>query len=531
MIRSFVRGSALAFRMLAAGCVILGTPVLADTPSVTNLVPAPGSFTNTNGIVFRWQFSSLAHAPQKTFRLLIGSPGFGWTNHDSGVVTSSATETTNTSVLADGIYEWKVMVTDQNDDQAETLPSSFGKDMTWPDQPEYVTPDGIFLSSSNQLLDINFRDNVQLSSVKYRIDGSGNEYVVATNINAISFTNDFSLAAAWNSCSRGLHTIDFIITDRAGGITYSATHFQFYKDDLPPGEPDFNTAECQWFQSSPTLDIDFWDIVALNRIEYRVDAGGGWLTLAENLPGVSYTTNWQLPPGVWTGLADGLHFIYFRVTDDAGLQYLTPDFPDAFALRKGSPPSTDFTCITNADNTATLTGYAGSGGPVIIPSSLGGLPVTCIGSFAFYCCTNLTGVTIPAAVTNIGEGAFYGCTALTEAYFKGEAPSLGAQAFSSDSQATVYYCPNMAGWGAMFGGRPTAQIYLQILAGDSFGIRTNTFGFTFAGASNMVVVVDGSTDLIHWDPLQTNSLAGGMCGFGDPLWTNHPARFYRVRWP
>ena len=51
-------------------------------------------------------------------------------------------------------------------------------------------------------------------------------------------------------------------------------------------------------------------------------------------------------------------------------------------------------------------------GAVAIPDALGGKPVTSIGDFAFYNCTNLTSVTIPDSVTSIGEDAFYGCSGL-----------------------------------------------------------------------------------------------------------------------
>jgi len=110
----------------------------------------------------------------------------------------------------------------------------------------------------------------------------------------------------------------------------------------------------------------------------------------------------------------------------AGLLILT--FPLAV-------PADDFTYITNADNTITITGYTGSGGNVTIPDTTNGLPVTVIGFGAFKSCTNLISVTIPKSVTSIGEGftllgpdgeygAFKGCTSLT--------------AISVDASNTVY---------------------------------------------------------------------------------------------
>jgi hypothetical protein len=34
-----------------------------------------------------------------------------------------------------------------------------------------------------------------------------------------------------------------------------------------------------------------------------------------------------------------------------------------------------------------------------------------------------------------------------------------------------------------------------------------------------------------WSPLQTNTATSDTLYFRDPGWTNHPACFYRVRWP
>lgn len=62
--------------------------------------------------------------------------------------------------------------------------------------------------------------------------------------------------------------------------------------------------------------------------------------------------------------------------------------------------------------------------------------VTSIGTYAFYTCSNLTGVDIPNTVTSIGESAFQGCVNLTSVTIPDSVTSINTSTFASCSGLT-----------------------------------------------------------------------------------------------
>jgi hypothetical protein len=164
---------------------------------------------------------------------------------------------------------------------------------------------------------------------------------------------------------------------------------------------------------------------------------------------------------------------------------------------------------------------------VTIPDS-----VTGIGGGALDECSSLSSATIGSAVTYIGDYFFTACPKLTGVYFRGNRPDVGSSVFSGDNNPIVYYLPGTTGWSANFAGDPTALWNPQVQPG-SLGLRTNQFGFNVTGSSNLVIVIEVSTNLANatWYPLQTNTLNGNPLYFSDPRWTNYGSRFYRMSWP
>ena len=95
----------------------------------------------------------------------------------------------------------------------------------------------------------------------------------------------------------------------------------------------------------------------------------------------------------------------------------------------------DYTYTTTA-GTVAITGYKGPGGPIIIPDTIEGLPVTSIADRAFFGCTIITRVEIPNTVTHVGDYAFYSCTRLASVGMPDSLTRIGEGAFSRCTSLT-----------------------------------------------------------------------------------------------
>ena len=133
-----------------------------------------------------------------------------------------------------------------------------------------------------------------------------------------------------------------------------------------------------------------------------------------------------------------------------------------------------------------------------------GTNVTSIGPQAFDGCSSLTNITIPASVSSIADWAFDSCLGLTSVLFQGNAPNLGGSNVFNRVHANVYYLPGAAGWGATFGGLPTALWIPPV----PYTFTTNNGAITitgYTGAGGAVTVptnINGYpvTSLGGWGP-------------------------------
>lgn len=92
---------------------------------------------------------------------------------------------------------------------------------------------------------------------------------------------------------------------------------------------------------------------------------------------------------------------------------------------------------TTSGGVVTITKYTGSTASVVIPSIIGGCPVTAIGSNAFEFKSSLASVVIPASVTNIGNYAFCYCTNLLTVIIPSTVTKIGAGAFAESTKLST----------------------------------------------------------------------------------------------
>lgn len=119
---------------------------------------------------------------------------------------------------------------------------------------------------------------------------------------------------------------------------------------------------------------------------------------------------------------------------------------------QGNQNTTDSTGLTfssNGNGTCTLTGLgACRDSCVVIPTtSPSGDRVTAIGPQAFYNCTGVTVVQIPATVSTVGHLAFGGCTSLVYITVSSQNTSykdIGGVLYTADGKTLVHY-PAAAG--------------------------------------------------------------------------------------
>ncbi len=97
----------------------------------------------------------------------------------------------------------------------------------------------------------------------------------------------------------------------------------------------------------------------------------------------------------------------------------------------------------NGDAEVEIIGYLGSGGDVIVPSSIDGKPVTSLADYSFSYKTLVLTISLPSSVTNIGLYAFQSCPSLRSIDIDGSNPSYSSEdgVLYDKAVTTLNFCP------------------------------------------------------------------------------------------
>ena len=157
-----------------------------------------------------------------------------------------------------------------------------------------------------------------------------------------------------------------------------------------------------------------------------------------------------------------------------------------------------FTFTTN-NGTITITGYTGSGGAVVIPSTTNGYPIIGIGENAFAYISGPTSIAIPYSITNIADGAFGGCytlTVITVDASNSLYSSLAGVLFDKN-QTTLIACPSGIAGAYSIPGGVTGIEYAAFFASALTSVTipgsvVSIGGWAFSGSSLASVSIPNS---------------------------------------
>lgn len=128
-----------------------------------------------------------------------------------------------------------------------------------------------------------------------------------------------------------------------------------------------------------------------------------------DMPAVLVEMNGQGFDILWIGDSGDLYFLMFPNDDDTFVQQALEVGQSLRVFHRKDErvnPASDFDC-TAENGEVTITDYTGTREHVLIPSEIGGFPVTALADKAFYE-KHVTTVVVPDSVTEIGEACFSG---------------------------------------------------------------------------------------------------------------------------
>lgn len=407
-------------------------------------------------------------------------------------------------------------------------------------------------------------NNGAITITKYL--GSGGDVIIPAEINTLPVVA-ISTDAFWPQTTNFIAiTIPQTLTNFVGPDPFPSCNY-LVSISVHALNPVFSSADGVLFNKTKTTLIQY--PTSRNAADYILPAGvtavgrfafSGCFTLTSvtisdsvtNIGSSAFSSCGYLTNVVFGGRLTTISDHAFK-----GCEWLTsPSLPDSLVVIDHEAFSSCYRLgpftIPQSVTTLGASAFGGCGiGSIVIPDSVtnigGGLfayayvtnvsignNVTEIPPGMFSHCVELNYVTVGSRVASIGDYAFmncgYPCVFL---FFRGNAPSyVSPTAFYGTLDWVSFYLPNTTGWPVWGLNCMLWNPEIQTAA-PSFGVRTNGFGLPITGTPDIPFVLEASPAAAGgtWTPLGAFNMDNGAVFYCDQDWTNHPARFYRIRWP
>lgn len=155
--------------------------------------------------------------------------------------------------------------------------------------------------------------------------------------------------------------------------------------------------------------------------------------------------------------------------------------------------------FTVENGEATITGVQGTvSGDIVVPTKLGGRPVTAIAEQVFALKSQIASVVIPSTVASIGKYAFMACENLTSIRFEGDSPEVGTLAFTGvASTAKVVFTEGAIVSGATNGLWQGLTVeYATVEKTDYLRVRASLpDGYSFTGTATLSLAADADATI------------------------------------
>ena len=316
-------------------------------------------------------------------------------------------------------------------------------------------------------------------TIEYELDGGTNsslnpfEYSIKDSITLVAPTQTGHTFTGWTGTDLAEPTMIVVIEESTGNRSYVAT----------------------------------WQAHTYN---YTLETNGG--EVSDESISIIYGQEPALPTPEKSGFTFGGWFIDVDFTIEFSAKTMPARNSTIYAWWKEETNPNDFSYYVGINNFVKINDYLGEHTSLVIPTHIGGVPVTTINEAAFADCDSLTSITIPDSVTTIGNYAFgyYHSTSLTDVYYTGDIAGWCGISFGNGYGNPMHYADNLYIDGKLVEGELVIPDNVTTIGSFAF---SNCDSLTSVTIGNSVTAI-GSGAFEHCNKLTSVTIGDGVTTIG-----------------